>query len=129
MRDVTSPLQPARRTLTAPACSVVATCGALMLAQQLPEQGTSRDEAIAALAHVGGVLSYDKLNRPVSLAFTKGEREVDDAALAYVAKLDTLEEITFNPLDLRRTMLLRHTLVTDKGLAHFADWRGSALST
>jgi internalin A len=124
VRDAKSPVQPAKRNLTAPACSVVVTCGALVMAQQLPGQRTPREEAIAALAQVGGVLSYDKLNRPVTLAFTKAEREVDDAALAYVAQLDTLDEITFSPMGFARTKPLRRALVTDKGLAHLRGLAG-----
>ena len=118
MKSVSPPRGPGDRYLTGPACRVVAMCGALMLAPQSPQKGVSREEAIAALAEVGGVLRYDDLKRPVWLGFVKGRRDVDDAALAYVEKLETLEEITFFPVDLLRRGLSEHPLVTDKGLAH-----------
>jgi hypothetical protein len=121
MNNTRPPLEPGKRNLTASACPVVAMCGAFMLMPQSPEQRAPSAEAIAALTEVGGVLRYDEMNRPVWLGFTKAKRDVDDSALANVAKLDTLEEISFFPIDLRRSGLTPHPLVTDKGLAHLRE--------
>jgi internalin A len=118
MKNVTWSPQPGKPNSTAPACPVVAMCGALMLAPLVAEQRDPRAQAIAALAEVGGVLRYDNLNRPVWLGFGKAKRDVDDAALANVAKLDTLEEIAFFCFDLPLSARSRHPSVTDRGLAH-----------
>lgn len=116
MQTVESPLNPSKRVLIVAVCVVIAIWGDSMAAAQLSEQRDAKAKAIAALAEVGGVLRYDNQGRPVWLAFRKAEREVDDAALANVAKLETLEEINFMPLN--PGPLPRHRLVTDNGLVH-----------
>jgi hypothetical protein len=123
MNHSRSPLQAQKRSLTRRAWPLLAMCGVLLPAPQGQAQGTEQAEAIAALARVGGVVVYNSQKQPIRISFLKGEREVDDAALANLAKLDTLLEVDFPGVGLGAGHAQRHPLVTDEGLAHLRGLR------
>ena len=64
MKSVSPPRGPGDRSLTA-SLPGRRNVRCLSAGTQSPQKGVSREEAIAAIAEVGGVLRYDDLKRPV----------------------------------------------------------------